>query len=607
MDADTRAKAEMLLKSGKMSPEDAEALRAALQAEPAEPGVDPNEARAQRLEAAQRTFEEETSPGTLTKGVASGAWERLKAMGEGAIKLGDIMNPIGQAGRNLLRGKSPTDLSAVDLAKRPEARRELGRGLSDTMLGIPERIADSVGEPTYRNNAATDPGAAPGYRAAGQIAGSVTPGSATNLIGRGSLALATRAGLSPALTALAASQLASGTTAGARAALDTGDAGEAGTDALLAAGDPLNLIAPAGVKVAQKAGQAGRAVASTLRDETSGLGEGADTLKTLDQMRERGAVTGNLRRKVNDPELKALPTGKKGYVKAAQGARDTILKNSAAELQKARADYGQQFEAIAAEHGDMPYSMEGPQAKLDQLRAANMVNGEAVDDALAGALDKAQRMITKKSPIIAPGDTNASNARESTVADMLKVKRAMDTKAEWGTPATPENRPYRTIARAFAEQAEGLDPRIKTLNAKYKATMDKLEETNDILGQGEVPEAADRPAARRRAASTIMKTGDDTTAGALAEENLDRLGQLDPRNERALRVVKEKKALERTRFGLPRMSKSPEKWAGSLLEQNLEATKARVVDPLARTLAAMGLDPVTQMLIRARLAAEQQQ
>jgi hypothetical protein len=390
--------------------------------------------------------------------------------------------------------------------------------------------------------------------------------------------------------------------------MDSGDVGDRARSALVAASDPLNLAVTAAVKTAQTAGKAGQAVTRALRDDTGAAGGGADTLKTLDEMRGRGAVKGNVARTVTDPELARLPRGKKGYVKAAQNARDTIGGNTAEELKAARTRYGQEMDKVLAEHGNEAYSMEGPQSRLDRLRAENTVNGEAVDDSLAAALDKAQKMITVKSPESAGNPLVAgASAREATVGDMLQVKRAMDAKAEWGMPATPENRPYRLIAREFAQQAEDLDPRIADINAKYKGAMDKLEESNDILYGREASEVADRPAARRRAASTVARAGDDTLAGELGEENLQRLEQLDPRNARALRTVREKKAIERTRFGLPSMSKSPEKWATSLIEQNLEATRARVVDPLARALGALGLDPVTQALLRARAAGERRQ
>lgn len=590
MEPDVRAKAEMLLKSGKMSPEDAAVLKAALQ-EGQPSGEDANEARAQRMDAAQHGFEQETSPGALAGHVAGSAWERLKGLGRGAKRLG-------------LMALTPAS-SMHELAEQPAARREIGRGLSDTMFGLPAKLSDKLhGEPTYASTEeadAQDP-AAQDYRAAGNIAGSAAPGAPVNLIGRGAMTLGARLGISPAIAALAASSVASGASAGLHA-----DTQDRGGSALQAAGDPLNLLVPTAVKGMQKTGQGGRALASKFRDDTSALGGGADTLKSLDTMRTEGRLTGNLKRTVNDPELNKLPVGKKGYAKASQQARDTIGENTTGDRKAARASYDQEISAIEAEHADKAYPVESLKGRLNKLRGENNVNGEPVDDQLAAALDKVDRMTTKKTGILGRegGEIEASAA---TVSDLIKVKKAVGAKAQFGLPATPENRPYRLIWKELAAEAESIDPRIKPLNQKYAQSMGKLEETNDILYGKDAAEVADRPAAKKRAAGALMRAGDDTTAGTMAEESLDRLAELDPRNAKAIKVVKDKKAIERTRFGLPKMSKSPEKWGGvGALEQNIEAVRARVVDPLARALGAMGIDPATQAIIRARLASQQQE
>lgn len=384
-----------------------------------------------------------------------------------------------------------------------------------------------------------------------------------------------------------------GISAGASKALEGGDIKETGKAALEAA--PLSAAMGAGMTGLGELAGAGRELAgkvfNAFRNPKSALGGQADTLATLDDMKHRGAIEGDLKRKVNDPELDALPRGKKGYIKASQQARDKITTEGAAELKAARVEYGKKFDEITAEHADQPYSMERVQARIDALREENTVNGETGDELLAAALDKAQRMITKKSPEgVDPGmhasarqkesaaAVREASARESTVADMVKAKKLLDKRAEWGAASTPENRPYRLLAREFADQAKDIDKRLGPLNEKYQQVMQKLEDADDIMP------FADNSASRKRAAGVIHRIDDDTVAGGLAQEELDRLASLDPRYAEALRPVREKKALESTRFGLPQMSKSPEKWGTSFVEQNLDAIRARILDPAAASM-----------------------
>lgn len=569
-------------------------------------GSQANEARDQRLQAADKQYAADTSAGGVIKGAASDIWDKAKALGRGVKTLGRMAvgatNPAGVADDNEML------TTLVD----PARRRQFGRGLSDSMFGLPAKIADSVGEPSYRENEAADAAAAPDHRTAGALAGSALPGSGVNVVGRGSLALATKLGLSPAAAALASTAVTSGVAAGAHA--DAGSGKDRLHAALQAATDPFNYTIPLAVKGAQKVGQAGRSLTASMRDDTSALGGGADTLKTLDEMRDRGAVKGNLRREVRDPELARLPRGKKGYVKAAQNARDEIGGNTSADLKAARAQYDQDITDVLGAHADDAYMADGLKQRIAALREENTANGVTGDEKLATAIDKVERMagLKAKKPEASGlvdemgNPVGGSEPTGATVGDFIKAKKLVNKLAERGMPATDENRPYRLLARELAQEAEAIDPRLKDINAKYKATMDRLEETNDILYGQDAPQVADRPAARRRAAGKLMRTGDDTTSGELGEEDVTRLGELDPRNEKPIRTLREKKAIERTRFGMPNMSKSPEKWGVGLLEQNTEAMRARVVDPIARALAAAGIDPFTSAIIRARLAAQQQ-
>lgn len=328
-------------------------------------------------------------------------------------------------------------------------------------------------------------------------------------------------------------------------------------------------------------------VPKALRNPESAIGGEADTIKTLDDMRDRGAISKNRTfRTVNDPELAALPRGKQGYYKAAQNARSKIGENTSGDLAAARKEYADGLAAVENDIGDQVHPTDGVMARMRALHEENTVNGVAVDEGLGAALDKMAKMLKKPTGIVSR-EGQEITAPGATVGEMLKVKRAVDKLAGWGMPATPETRPYRLIAKDLAQEAENIDPRIGALNKKYSAAMGKLEETNDILYGKDAPAVADRAAGRRQAAGKLARVGDDTAAGSLAQEDLDALAESDPRSAAAIRPIREKKALERTRFGLPQISRSPEKWGGSLLEQNLGAAGARVVDPITAQLAKL--------------------
>lgn len=328
-------------------------------------------------------------------------------------------------------------------------------------------------------------------------------------------------------------------------------------------------------------------VPKALRNPESAIGGEADTIATLDEMRGRGAISKNRTfRTVNDPELAALPKGKPGYYKAAQGARNTLSNNASDDLAAARKEYADGLAAVERDVGDKLHPTDGIMQRMGALREENMVNGVAVDEKLNAALDKVGSMMKRPTGIVSK-DGREITAPEATVGEILKIKRGVDKLADWGMPATPETRPYRLIAKDLAQEAETIDPRIGPMNQKYHSSMSKLEETNDILYGKDAPAVADRSAGRRQAAGKLARVGDDTAAGSLAQEDLDHLAAGDPRAAEAIRPIREKKALERTRFGLPQISRSPEKWGGSLLEQNLGAGGARVLDPLMSKIAAL--------------------
>ena len=329
-------------------------------------------------------------------------------------------------------------------------------------------------------------------------------------------------------------------------------------------------------------GEGAGAARARLRDERSMVGGFADHLNALDQAGAQGKVeqVGPLRRVV-DPEMKALPAGKKGYAVAGRNARDKIVDAGHTELRQARANYGREIDEIAAAAGDHKVSQEAIVNRLGEMRAENQVNGVSVDDALGAALDKVSKMMTAKTGHLDEFGKEIAVPAAS-FKEILRVKKGVERLAEFGMPVTAENRPYREIHKMFADEAEALDPtgRLARLNAEYAETMGKLESANDVLFGKEAPEVSSRASARRAATNKLMRAGDDTTSGTANDEFLEELAALDPEYRQAIDTVRQKKAIEATRFGLTQISKSPERWGvAGLIDQNLGAATARLVDP----------------------------
>lgn len=553
---DVRARAERALADPAIPEAAKNEIRAAMQSHPSAAEEAPPESpylMSEEFDAnAQRAREE---------GTAQRA-NRLSALKAGAADDQFRARDQGRSGLPLVYDKLLSFLPAFkDPAKREMLRQAGDKGMNDAMAAADDPAAKMTQD--LRDTVAPVQGAAAGMAAGGLFGG---PGG----------------GLLRAL---------------ARGAASGGVAGEA--DATAQGKGPVEALPDAGQGAAAGAGigaifhgvgSAGAGINRALRNPESIIGGGAENIQALDAMRDRGAVSKNRTfRTVNDPELAALPKGKPGYYKAAQNARTTIGENTSGDLKAARKEYADGLAAVENDIGHEVHPTDGIMQRMQVLREENTVNGEPLDEKLSAALDKVARMLKKPTGIVSR-EGHEITAPEATVGEILKIKRGVDKMAAWGMPATDETRPYRIIAKDLAQEAETIDPRIGALNKKYSQAMGKLEETNDILYGKDAPAVADRAAGRRQAAGKLARVGDETAAGSLAQEDLDALAESDPRSARAIRPIKEKKALEATRFGPPRISASPERWGMGAISQNLGAGSARVLDPLMAAIArARGL------------------
>lgn len=322
------------------------------------------------------------------------------------------------------------------------------------------------------------------------------------------------------------------------------------------------------------------AVAKKIRDPRT---LGGKTITALEEAKNSGAL--------DTPEFKALPAGKEGYNQVADQAGQDFTAYNKDLLRKTRDEYSTGINQIVADSGDKTIPLEPIHNRLGALQAENNVNGVAVDEGLNKALDKVRNMLTKKTGLLASDSGQEITAQGGSLSDILKTKKAVQDMAEFGSPVTAENRPFRLIYKGLAQEAEAADPRIGPLNKKFGDTISKLERSNDIVYGKETPEISGRAAAERTAAARLGRLGDDTQAGTVGSRQLEELQTIDPKYAELLKNIEAKKAFERTRFGLPQMSKSPEKWGLGLVEQNLGALNARAVDPLTRA----GAEAAAQM------------
>ena len=238
---------------------------------------------------------------------------------------------------------------------------------------------------------------------------------------------------------------------------------------------------------------------------------------------------------------------------------------------------------------------------IDKLAAENTVNGVIGDEHLAKALNKVSRMITKDTGVMDSAASKASGKFESIsapavkVGDLLKIKKLVANEADYGNPATPETRPYRILDKTIGRDLEGIDPRIGEMNKRYAETMSQLEKSNEILYGAQSPDINRSISKQKRARGLLGRVGDETQAATLAEKDIGDLKALDPKYKEIIAPVEAKKAVERSRFGLPNISRRIENLPFGMIKQNTTAIGAHVIDPVLAQLSGgqtpMGAKP----------------
>lgn len=352
--------------------------------------------------------------------------------------------------------------------------------------------------------------------------------------------------------------------------MDAGDvASNAGRNALMGG------LVGGGIGSVSAAASKGRVA---LRGQKNEMGR---TIRGLDEAKASGVM--------NDPEFKALPKGAVGFNQAATNAEEQLATHNETLLKQARQQYGKDLADITHAHAERHHIVSETASTIDQLAAENTVNGVVGNDHLASALDKVSRMITRDTGVMDSAASRASGEYETIsapavkVKDLLKVKKLVSDLADYGNPATPETRPYRILDKTIGRDLEGIDPRVGEMNARYAETMGQLEKSNEILYGSQNPDINRSVSKQRRARGLLGRVGDETQAATLAEKDVEALKELDPKYREIISKVEAKKVVERSRFGLPHVSRRIEHMPLAFAMQNATALGASVIDPaLAR-------------------------
>jgi len=306
--------------------------------------------------------------------------------------------------------------------------------------------------------------------------------------------------------------------------------------------------------------------------------------------------------------MAGLPEAREGVNRVADKAGQTFTRYNRKALAKARGEFGRDMGAVMDE---LPSRVPTTPLRdvVDGVRQSVLVNGKVppqydkLDDAVTRVKDMLQRDGVEEGFRMQGGGLNekgvlipyemrpfVDKVADNTIAprELLKVKQAVQEAAEFHMPATAENRPYRLLYHAIADHAGKLDPRIAAINAKFKKTLDKLEEANDKVYGKDTSDIAGRAAEERSATGFFGRMGDPSQAGTTRSRHADELMELDPMY-RALGVrVKAKKAQENLRYNNEGANQAPIEQIGGQGARGAIATMLNL-SPRNRDIASLRL------------------
>lgn len=254
--------------------------------------------------------------------------------------------------------------------------------------------------------------------------------------------------------------------------------------------------------------------------------------------------------------------------------------------------------------GKAPVDRGGIMADLESARKGNVnpdtgytVNSH-VEKELANAIDA-----------LGPEGT------ENTVEGMLKLRRSLQARANFpNLSPTREEMAARDVYQTFRAAIRKASPTIAEADDAFAASMRGTNRTKDILYGSEDPTVKPTPEAEAEAAdlrgetaepqmrvgkedagiTRMKRIGDTNEPGLRARSRLEELGNQDAEYQAALAFVKNKKALEAVRPGVPHLPTSLHEafmWPVRFGQQNARAGAAHLLDPALRAGSNLRLTP----------------
>lgn len=214
----------------------------------------------------------------------------------------------------------------------------------------------------------------------------------------------------------------------------------------------------------------------------------------------------------DDPSLKAESEDDLNRV-AGDGFRrieDGLESREASDM----ARFGRAKEkVIAAEPQQDAQSILRPLQKLSDSNKGTQ--GQAIDPEVDRAIENVYR-------VMAPDESG-----KIATADLMAARRLIADRAEYGAPASSENRVWRILNKELSDM---LPDGLKAANRDYATGKAARERINDVLQSSEESTVSNRAAKERAAIRTIRRSAEETEpASALrASGQIDEIADLDP-------------------------------------------------------------------------------
>lgn len=512
-------------------------------------------------------------------------------MGRVPGAIADVAEFANEAGNSFIKGGAGAVtagyLGSDESARRAKEQYSNANRLAKMGALSPQGLRQAQRDYEAAMGDQADTAAHPVASAAGNIAGS--------MYGPGGMIARNIAGKAPTLArGLLAGGVGGGVDAATRALVEGKGAGKALDEGAM------------GSLVGAGLGGSMHVLGEALRNP---LGETGATIQALNRGREFLA----------SPENAALPKGMRGIGALAADEGEKLGQLQAQKLQASRG-------ALESAESALPVDMNEPISVANVHRRLNRsvdrysntravrpdveraIGNSNVDMGDVGGIKANLSKVTRQriEPVLEdmpPGIAGPPQVKgfrqgeevitpQATPSDLLKQRRAVRQQAQFGTPETPENAPYRELSRTLSEATHdptlpnGIGAKLAASDAQFSADMEKLAEGNALLfGKDDARAVTDSLQAGRAASSKLSQSLMDTRAGGAQLRTLEKIRALGPEYQAAVDRVAAKIAEQGSEFAIkPKLMGG--KWFDQVPLQNLRALNVQLTEPFTRANAA---------------------